>query len=133
MKHFLNILLIIFPLLTELPATAQTERFDVFSPISKYIVKGDADSLSAWFDTNLELTIAGHEGSTSKNQAKQILKVFFSSYTPRGFEITHTAERANMKYALGNLSAGGENFSVTIFVSSKGNEYRIQELKIEAD
>ena len=69
----------------------------------------------------------------SKNQAKQILKVFFSSYTPRGFEITHTAERANMKYALGNLSAGGENFSVTIFVSSKGNEYRIQELKIEAD
>ena len=116
-----------------MPASAQTESFDVFSPISKYIVKGDADSLSAWFDTNLELTIAGQEGSTSKNQAKQILKVFFSSYTPRGFEITHTAERANMKYALGNLSAGGENFSVTIFVSSKGNEYKIQELKIEAD
>ena len=61
-----------------MPASAQTESFDVFSPISKYIVKGDADSLSAWFDTNLELTIAGQEGSTSKNQAKQILKVFFS-------------------------------------------------------
>ena len=36
-----------------------------------------------------------------------------------------------MKYALGNLNAGGETFLVTILVSSKGDSYRIQQLKIE--
>ena len=36
-----------------------------------------------------------------------------------------------MKYALGDLNAGGETFLVTIFVSNKGESYRIQQLKIE--
>lgn len=130
-KLFLNILLVIAPLLACIDTNAQTERFDVFSPIGKYIVKGDAESLSAWFDNSLELTIIEQESSISKNQAKQILKAFFSSYTPREFQISHTAEKGNMKYALGSLSAGGESFSVTIFVNSKDNACKIQELKIE--
>ena len=36
-----------------------------------------------------------------------------------------------MKYALGTLKAGGETFTVTIFLSFKVNTYRIQHLKIE--
>ncbi len=110
---------------------AQTERNDVFSPIGKYIAKGDAECLAAWFDDNLEVSVASQESNASKAQAKQILKTFFEFYNPQSFNISHTAERANMKYALGSLSAGGEVFSVTIFVSSKGESYKIQQLKIE--
>lgn len=112
-------------------AQAQSERNDVFTPIGKYMVKGDADCLSAWFDDNLEVCVASQESNASRAQAKQILKTFFDAYTPRSFDITHTAERANMKYALGNLSAGGETFTVTIFVSAKSDGYKIQQLKIE--
>lgn len=110
---------------------AQTERNDVFTPISKYMVKGDAECLSAWFDDNLEISVASQESNASRAQARQILKTFFEAYTPRSFNITHTAERANMKYALGTLSAGGETFSVTIFVSAKDDGYKIQQIKIE--
>lgn len=112
-------------------AQAQSERNDVFTPIGKYMVKGDADCLSAWFDDNLEVCVASQESNASRAQAKQILKTFFDAYTPRSFDITHTAERANMKYALGNLNAGGETFAVTIFVSAKSDGYKIQQLKIE--
>lgn len=112
-------------------AQAQSERNDVFTPIGKYMVKGDADCLSAWFDDNLEVCVASQESNASRTQAKQILKTFFDAYTPRSFDITHTAERANMKYALGNLNAGGETFTVTIFVSAKSDGYKIQQLKIE--
>ena len=45
-------------------------------------------------------------------------------------EITHTAGRSNMKYAVGRLNAGGETFEVTIFVSYKQVTYKIQQLKI---
>ena len=112
-------------------AQAQSERNDVFTPIGKYMVKGDADCLSAWFDNNLEVCVASQESNASRAQAKQILKTFFDAFTPRSFDITHTAERANMKYALGNLNAGGETFTVTIFVSAKSDGYKIQQLKIE--
>jgi len=111
--------------------SAQPAGYDVFIPISKYMAQGNADNLSAWFDDNLEIAVISQESSASKAQARQIVKTFFESYTPRSFNISHTAGRDNMKYALGTLKAGGENFSVTIFVSSQGKTYKIQQLKIE--
>ncbi len=112
-------------------ASAQETGYDVFNPIAKYIAKGDAERLSAWFSDNLEVTIFSDSNDSSRNQARQIIKSFFNSYTPRSFEITHKAGRSNMKYALGNLNAGGEMFLVTIFVSYDDSSYKIQHLKIE--
>ena len=110
---------------------AQDSSYDVFNPISKYISAGDADKLSAWFSDNLEVTIFSNSNDSSRNQARQILKSFFRSYTPRSFEITHKAGRSNKKYALGTLNAGGEMVVVTIFVNYKDTDYKIQHLKIE--
>jgi len=113
------------------PLHAAGDGYDVFVPIAKYIGAGDAESLSAWFADNLEVSIMSSTSDCSKNQAKQILKVFFEKHTPRSFTINHTASRSSSKYALGNLNAGGEVFMVTIFVSKCGNSYKIQQLKID--
>lgn len=114
-----------------LHAGAATEdSYDVFKPIAKYVRTGDADKLSAWFADNLEITIFSETYDSSRNQARQILKNFFSRHTPRSFVITHKAGKDKMKYALGVLNAGGETFEVTIFVSLKDADYRIQQLKI---
>jgi len=112
-------------------ASAQNDGYDVFVPISKYITQGDADALSAWFDDNLEVSIVSQRSDASRAQATQILKAFFRAYTPRNFTTTHTAGRANMKYLLGDLSAGGENFHVIIFTCFKDGSYRIQQLNID--
>lgn len=111
--------------------SAQDSSYDVFNPISKYLASGDAEKLSAWFSDNLEVTIFSNSNDSSRNQARQIMKSFFRSYTPRSFEITHKAGRSNKKYALGTLNAGGEMFVVTIFVNYSGTDYKIQHLKIE--
>lgn len=110
---------------------AQDNGFDVFVPIAKYITQGNAEALSAWFSDNLDISVLSPESSYSRNQSEKILDTFFKSNTPRSFEITHTAGSSNMKYALGTLDAGGENYFVTIFVSFKGDTYSIQQLKIE--
>ena len=112
-------------------ASAQDTSYDVFNPIAKYMALGDVDKLSAWFSDNLEVSIFSNSNDSSCSQARQIMKSFFKSYTPRSFEINHKAGRSNMKYALGTLNAGGELFTVTIFVSYKDSDYRIQHLKIE--
>ena len=112
-------------------ANAQPEGYDVFVPISKYIVQANTEALSAWFADNLEMSVLSSSTTASRAQAKQIIKTFFETYTPRSFEITHTAGRANMKYVLANLNAGGQNFLVTIFVANKDDSYKIQQFKIE--
>ena len=118
-------------LLLCLTAKAVSDSYDVFVPISKYLASGDAESLSAWFADNLEISIMSSTNDSSRNQAKQILKSFFASHTPRSFEINHTASRSNSKYALGYLNAGGELFEVTIFVSQGKDRYTIQQLRID--
>ena len=111
--------------------SAQDSGYDVFNPISKYLASGDAERLSAWFSDNLEVSIFSTSNDSSRNQARQILKSFFKSYTPRSFVINHKAGRPNMMYARGTLNAGGEMFTVTIFVNFTDTECRIQQLKIE--
>ncbi len=108
------------------------QDFDVFTPIAKYIRIGDADKLSAWFADNLEVAVISKvTNDSSRSQARQIVKSFFSAYSPSTFKITHQASDSNMKYALGVLNAGGERFLVTIFVNFKGDSFYIQQLKIE--
>ena len=112
-------------------AVSQDGGYEVFVPIAKYISQGDVQRLSAWFADNLEITVISSTRTTSKSQAIQILKSFFQNYKPRSFTITHTASNASMKYALGQLSAGGEVFIVTLFVNMKDESFEIQQLKIE--
>lgn len=133
MKHFVKIFAASLAMLFCLSSSAvsQGDGYDVFVPIAKYLGQGDAESLSAWFADNLEITIMSSTNDSSKNQAKQILKSFFDNHTPRSFKINHTASMSNSKYALGYLNAGGELFEVTIFVSNCGNSYKIQQLKID--
>jgi len=130
-KYIMAIVLGLSALLCSTSMSAQDKSYDVFNPIAKYIRMGDAEKLSAWFADNLEICIFSTTNDSSRNQAKQIMKSFFDSYTPRSFDINHTAGRTNMKYALGSLNAGGEVFEVTIFVNYKDNSYKIQQLKIE--
>lgn len=117
-------------LLNCLLSFAQDSSYDVFAPIGKYLSKGNSEALSAWFADNLQISVISQESTASKSQARQIVKAFFETYTPRDFNISHTAGRSNMKYALGVLNAGGELFSVTIFVTYKGGTYKIQMLNI---
>lgn len=132
MKVKALILIALAAILAPLSVEGQTpQKGDVFVPISKYISQGDVQSLSAWFADNLEISIISSANDSSKKQARQILKSFFDDHTPRAFEITHQASSANMKYALGSLTAGGEIYQVTIFLNLKGDAYQIQQFKID--
>ena len=118
-------------LFAQSPVIQTSGSGDVFVPISKYLGQGNSEALSAWFDDNLEISVIARESNASKAQAKQILKAFYQAYTPRAFRITHKAAQGNVKYAVGNLSAGGTNFTVTIFLCLKEDCYDIHQLKFE--
>ena len=62
MKRFL---LLAFITLASVCCSFAQKQQDVFVPIGKYIQLGDADKLSAWFASNLELDILGTVSSCS--------------------------------------------------------------------
>ena len=130
MKRIL--LLAIITLMSVCTAFAQKQQ-DVFVPIGKYIQNGDAEKLSAWFASNLELDILGTVSSCSKVQATQIMKDFFVNYTPKSFSILHKSGKAPLTYAIGSLNAGGEKFRITLFVMTQENGNQIQQLRIERE
>lgn len=107
------------------------EGVEAFAPIVKYLEKGDAEKLSAWFDNSLEISVCGVTSDSSRKQATQIMKNFFTNVKPTSFTLQHAASKSNMKYAIGVLAAGTTSYSVTIFVNFQDNGYRIQQLKIE--
>ncbi len=106
---------------------------DVFSPICKYIQTGDSDKLSAWFADNLELDILGAVNNSTRNQARRIMKNFFNNYTPKQFNLIHKSGKAPMKYAVGTLDAGGEQFRIILYVKTNEGRSYIQHLKVERE
>ena len=104
---------------------------DLFKPIAKYFGVGDTDRFSAWMAPNVEVSIFSHLTNTSKAHAVRILDNFFRDYKPQSFRITHVASQVNLKYAFGILSAGGENFEVTLFAAYTGESFQIQQIIID--
>ena len=106
---------------------------DVFAPIGKYIQSGDSDKLSAWFADNVELDILGSVNNSTRNQARRIMKTFFNNYTPKQFIIIHKSGKAPIKYAVGTLDAGGEQFRIILYVKTNEGRSYIQHLKVERE
>ncbi|MBO4536708.1 MAG: DUF4783 domain-containing protein [Bacteroidales bacterium] len=133
MKKVLWFAAVCFLLLTAGPSSAQDNGQDVFTPIGKYIQGGDYEKLSAWFADNLELDMLGAVNNCTRNQARLIMKNFFSKYTPKKFSIIHKSGKAPMKYAVGSLSAGGERFRVILYVKTTDTDSHIEQLKVERE
>lgn len=104
---------------------------DAFTPIGKYIQSGDYDNLSVWFAVNLEVNIFGESNNCSRNQARLVMKNFFEEYTPKNFTVIHKSGQATMKYALGELTAGGEVFRILIFVNIIDGKSYIEQIVID--
>lgn len=139
----MNRWVIIFGFLSFLPVKATSQNnvvqvyadtageSSVFVPIAKYFQRGDAECLAAWFAENLQVNVMGTVSNCSRSQARQIIRNFFTNYTPRNFEIVYTSGTYPMEYAVGNLDSGGNMFRITILVKTNDSGNYIEQLKIE--
>ena len=130
MKKYLLISMLLCASLFKVDARAIDDG-DVFIPIAKYMEAGDADKLSVWFADNLQVDVMGTINNCTRNQAKLILRNFFTNHTPKEFKIMHKSGRPPMNYAVANLDAGGSQYRVIIFVKSVNGKNEILQIKIE--
>lgn len=94
---------------------------------------GNSREVARYFNTSIELVIAGKEGIYSKNQAEQILQKFFGTHTPTSFSIIHEGEKSSPKYAIGSLKTTKGEFRVYFLIKFVDDKPYIQQLRIEPE
>ena len=122
MKNLMLLLLII-------PCLAATSQN--MDSISKALSRGDAESLSTYFDENVEID----DDFYDKAEAKDVVKKFFSKNPPKSFSLIHqgTSKGEDSKYFIGNLTAGSSTFRVYVYMKLSGSQPLIQELRFDKE
>jgi hypothetical protein len=107
---------------------------DITKNVADAIRKGNAAELAVYFNSSIDLTVPGKEGSFSKAQAEQIVKDFFAKNTPKSFEIKHQGTSSDgSNYAIGTLQTNKGNFRCYFLVKTIANKSYIQQLQFDTD
>ena len=97
------------------------------------IKAGNANELSKFMNSTIELLLLDKEDFYKKNVAETILKDFFSEYQTKDFTIRHQGARNDAQYAIGNLKTEKGDFRVYFLLKKVGNELLIHQIRIESD
>jgi hypothetical protein len=92
---------------------------------------GNANTLSTYFNQNIEMVVLEHDDVYSKAQAQQIVSNFFSQNKAQEFSIIHQGGKEGARYAIGNLKTDNGTFRVYFLLKDAGNKAYIHQLRIE--
>lgn len=125
-KIKLGLLCLFAALVLSLQVSAQVPEDIILS-----IKSGNSQSLSKYFNENIELVVLEKENVYSKAHAEQVVRDFFKKYPPEKFVILHRGGSANSPYIIGNLYVGQNKFRVYCLVKARESSMFIHQLRIE--
>ena len=99
--------------------------------ISKALSIGDVDSLSTYFDENVEID----DDFYNKTESKDVVKKFFSKNPAKSFNLIHqgTSKGEDSKYFIGNLNTKSGTYRVYVYMKLSENQPLIQELRFDKE
>ncbi len=95
------------------------------------IESGNSNRLSAFFDSNLEISLPDKSNNYSKVQAELILKDFFKLHQVKHFEVVHTGDNIGAQYCIGNLYTRNGTFRTTLYIKQAGQKTILQEIRFD--
>ena len=107
---------------------AQTEKIPDGIVLS--FKAGNAEELSKFFHSNVELIILQKEDVYSRSQAEQIIRKFFIEHKPETFKIIFEGGKESSSYAIGSLETEGKSFRVYILMKKQEDSPLIHQLRI---
>ncbi len=93
---------------------------------------GNAESVSAYFDSYIDLTLPGKDEikNIGKNQAGITLKSFFEENGVKGFDLTSQRESGTTMYIAGKLQTKSKGYNITILLKNKEGKHQIISVRI---
>lgn len=137
MKHFTTLsallLLMVMTVFTAPRAQAQSTPDEAFSKIAAAIQAGNADALTAFLQSPVEITLPGADESYSSQQATFVLKDFFAKNAPKSFSVIHKGNSGTTNYATGSFVSSTGTYDTNIFLKNVGGVYKVTQLRFEAE
>ncbi len=136
MKKFLIALMFLVPVttlqVTAKPAT-QIAGNPVIGAITKALNNSDAETLSQYFGTKVQVSIDNNEQTLDKSKAKEALLQFFSQKNASGYSAMHSgkSKENNDHYMIGNLTTKAGTYRVYIYLKTIGTSQIIQEMRFD--
>ncbi|MFM2362100.1 MAG: hypothetical protein RLZZ316_1002 [Bacteroidota bacterium] len=94
---------------------------------------GNANQLSRYFDSRVDLTLPDKSDNYSRTQAEMILKDFFNSNNVKNFELKHKGENNGSKFCIGILHTKNGNYRTKLFMKLKDNKQVLQEIAFQSE
>ncbi len=94
---------------------------------------GNANQLSKYFDTRIDISLPDKSDNFSKNQAEMILKDFFSSNNVRSFQVKHKGNMNGSQFCIGSLQTKNGTFRTKLYMKQKGDQQVIQEIAFQSE
>ncbi len=105
---------------------------DICSEVNKSIMAGDAQQLSKYLSSTVEMSVLGKEGYFSKVQAVSILSEFFKNNPPKDFTVKQGGSSSeNTKFSIGTYDTSGGTFKIYYVVKKEQDNEFIHKLTIE--
>jgi hypothetical protein len=102
---------------------------DVFVPIKDAIKANNAKEVIKFFNTAVDMNLAGELSMYSKAQAEFVLRDFFKKYPATEFRIQHTgSSKGGLQFAIGEYVSNNDVFDVLIRVKEVSGTYLIHEI-----
>lgn len=130
----LNVVIFILALMPfyGMPQKATTDETD--KAIVTALSSGNAQEVAKFFNTMVDLGIAGNEDSYSQTQATRILQDFFNKNKVKSVKISKQGtSNDGSKFSIGEMNAGEKEFRIYYLLKKVSGKYLIQQLQIQED
>ena len=132
-KTLLAFLIALFFAVASHEAKAQSTPDEAFGKIAAAIQAGNADALSAFLNSPVEVTLPGADQSYSSQQATFVLKDFFSKNAAKSFSVIHKGNSGATNYATGTYVSASGTYDTNIFLKNVAGVYKVVTLRFEAE
>jgi hypothetical protein len=104
-----------------------------FNPIATAMSTGNADALSKFFDSDVEIAIADKEEIYEKDKAKAVVGDFFGKNKPKSFNQVHqgVSRGKDTQYCIGEMPTASGNYRVYLYMKVVADQYIIQEIRFD--
>lgn len=107
---------------------------DITASIAAAINSGDSKKLASYFNSSIDLTVPGTDGTYSKSQAEMIVKSFFSKFPPLSFKINQQgSSNEGSQFAIGTMYTKTSTFRTYFLIKKVNNTPLIHQLQFEEE
>ena len=94
---------------------------------------GNANELSRYLDSRVDISLPEKSDTYSKIQAEMIIRDFFSTNGVQNFLIKHRSTvGGGSEFCVGVLQTHNGDYRTTLFIKQKGDKQLLQELRFQA-